>query len=98
MLDVHGRHHVDAGVEQFEDVLVAFAVLAAGNVGVRQFVDDDGVGMAGEDSVDVHLFKLDAAIGNHALGNDLQVADLRFGFFAAMGFDQSDHDIDALLL
>ena len=67
VLDVDGGHHVDAGIEQLQHIFVALAVLAAGHVGVRQLVHDHGVGMAGEDRVHVHLFQLDAAIGNHAL-------------------------------
>ncbi len=39
VLDVDGRDHGDAGVEQFLDVLPAFRVLAARGVGVGQLVD-----------------------------------------------------------
>ena len=96
MLDVDGRHHVDAGVQQFQHIFVALAVLAARHVGVRKLVDDHRVWMAREDGVDVHLFELDAAIGNHALRNDLQVANLLGGLFAAMGLNHADHHISAL--
>ncbi len=46
----------------------------------------------------IHLFQVDAAIGNHALGHDLQVADARFGLRAAVRLHQADDDIDALLV
>ena len=98
MLDVDGGHDVDAGVEQLQHVFVALAVLAAGNVGVGQLVDDDGMGMAGEDGVHVHLFQVDAAIGNHALGNDFEIADAGLGLLAPVRLDQADDDIDALLV
>ena len=77
VLDVDGGHHVDAGVEQVEHVLIALAVLAAGDVGVGQLIHDHGVGMAGQDGVHVHLLELDAAVGNHAQGHDFEVANLR---------------------
>jgi hypothetical protein len=54
--------------------------------------------MAGQDGVHIHLFQVDAAIGNHALGHNLEVADARFGLFASVGFDQADHHIHALLV
>ena len=40
VLDVDGGEHVDAGVEQVLDVLVALVVLEARRVGVRQLVDE----------------------------------------------------------
>ena len=41
VLHVERADHVDAGVQQLEDVLVPLAVVAARNVRVRQLVDDD---------------------------------------------------------
>ena len=43
-------------------------------------------------------FEVDAAIGNHAQRNDLEIANLVLGFFAAVGFNQADDDVDALLV
>ena len=54
--------------------------------------------MARDDGVDIHLFQVHAAIGNHALGNDFEVADARLGLRAAVRFHQADDDIDALLV
>ena len=51
----------------------------------------------GEDGVDVHLLQLDAAIGNHALGNNFEIANLVGGLLAAMRLDEPDDHIDALL-
>src|SRR5204863_8438920 len=52
--DVEGGDHVDAGLEQLVDVLPALGVTAAGNVAVGQLVDEDDLGAAGQDGVDVH--------------------------------------------
>ena len=53
--------------------------------------------MAGEDGVHVHLFEIDATVGNYALRNDLQIANLICRLFAAVGLDQADDNIFALL-
>ena len=98
MLDVDGRHDVDAGVEQLKDIFVALAIFAAGNVGVGEFVDDNGVGMAGDDGVDVHLLQVDATIRDNALRDDFEVADAGLGFGTAVGFNKADDDIDGLLV
>ncbi len=82
MLNVDRRHHVDAGVEQLEHVFIALAILAAGHVGVRQLVDDDRIGMAREDRVNIHLFQADAAVGYFALWDSFEVADAGLGVFA----------------
>ncbi len=84
-------------IEQFQHIFVALAILAAGHIGVRQLVHDHRVRMAGEDRVDVHLFQLDAAIGNHAQRNDFEIANLVGGLLAAVCLDEADHDVDALL-
>ncbi len=57
MLDVDGGDDVDAGVEELFDVLPAFRVAAAGDVGVGQLVDEGEGGAAGQDGVDVHLLE-----------------------------------------
>ena len=62
VLDVEGRDHRDAGVEQRLDVLPALLVLRAGDVRVRQLVDERHLGPAGEDRVDVHLLERRAAV------------------------------------
>ena len=67
MLNVHRGHHVDAGIQQFQHVFVPLAVLAAGNVGVRQLVHDHRLRMPRDDRVHIHLFQVHAAIGNHLL-------------------------------
>ena len=96
MLDVNGGPDVDTCVEKFEDIFVAFAVLAAGNVGVGQLVNDCDLWMTREDRVDVHLFQFNAAVGNDAQRNNFQVADLVCGFLTAVRLNEADHDVDAL--
>ena len=98
MLNVDGGHHVDAGVEQFQNIFVTLAVFAAGHVGMRQLIDDDRIGMPRQNGVDVHLLQFDAAIRNHPEGNDFQVADAGPGLFAAVRLDETDDHVDVLLV
>ena len=62
VLHVHRGHHGDAGGEDLLDVLPALLVLRAGRVRVRQLVDDDDVGPALQDGVEVHLLDDDVAV------------------------------------
>jgi len=97
MLDVDGSHDVDAGLEELEDIFVAFAVFAAGDVCVGELVDDDHLGSAGDDRVHVHFLELDGAVGDDAERDLFEVADLGFGVFSAVGFDESDDEVSALV-
>lgn len=55
VLDVDGGDHVDAGLEEFLDVLPALGVAGAGHVGVGEFVHERHGGRPVQDGVDVHL-------------------------------------------
>ena len=98
VLDVDRGDHVDPGAEQVLDVLVALGVAAAGGVGVGQLVDQADGRPAGQDRVEVHLAEGDAAVLDRPRRDDLQVADLLGGLGAAVGLDEADRDVDALLL
>jgi hypothetical protein len=97
VLDVDGGHDVDAGVEQLEHVFVALAVACCRERWCGRARRRRRFGMAGEDGVDVHLLEADGAIGDDALRDDFEVADHGFGFGAAVGFNEADDDVDALL-
>ena len=60
VLDVDGREHVDAGVEQVLDVLVALLVLEARCVGVGQLVDQRDLRRAPQDGGEVHVGEVGA--------------------------------------
>ena len=62
VLDVDGGEDVDVGFEEEEDVFVALGVAAAGDVAVGELVDEDDLGMAREDGVDVHLVEEGALV------------------------------------
>ena len=72
VLDVDGGDDVDAGLQQFLDVLPALGVARAGHVGVRELVDERDLRLAGEHGVEVHLLEARAAVGDPGAGHDLQ--------------------------
>ncbi len=96
VLDIERGNDVDAGLENFLDILIALRIAAAGGVGVGQFVDQRDRGVALEHFVDIHFFERHAAIFDVPVRNPLQLAELSDGFGAAVGFDKTDDDIDPL--
>ena len=72
VLDIHGGEHVNAGVEQFDDILVTLGVAGAGDVGVGQLVHQRQLRVAGQQGVEVHFLQHDAAIFGLAAGDDGQ--------------------------
>jgi hypothetical protein len=66
VLDVEGGIDVDAGIDQFDDILPAFGVAAARGVGVGEFVHQDEAGVAGKRGVEIELFESDAAMRHTA--------------------------------
>ena len=98
MLDVDGGNHVDAGVEQLEDVFVPFLVRGSRRVRVGQLIDDRELRTTFLDGLQVHLLQGDAAVLDLALGQLLDVADARQGVGPAVRLDEGDDDIRPLPL
>ena len=97
VLDVERRVDVDAGVEQLLDVLPALGVPAAGGVRVRQLVDEDQGRVALECGVEVELADRRAAIWNLPGRQDLEILEKGAGFLAAVGLDEPDDDVMAVV-
>lgn len=93
VLDVDRGHDVDAGVEQFVDVLPALGVAAAGDVGVGVLVDERDVGRAGEDGVEIHLGEGGTAVLDRASRDRLEVTDLLRGGLAVVRLEEPDDDV-----
>ena len=92
-----GGDHVDAGVEQLLDVLPALLVPRAGDVGVRELVDERDLRAPGEHRVDVHLLERRAAVRQLGRGDDLQPVEQRGGLRPAVRLDERDHHVGAAL-
>jgi len=96
VLDVDRGVDVDAGGEQFLNILPALGVTTAGGVGVRQFVHQHQFGFGREQAVEVHFFEHHATVFRTHQRLLRQAAKQRFGFCAAMGFDDTGNDFHAL--
>ena len=98
MLDVDGGVDVDAVVEQLLDVEIALGMAAAGRVGMGELVDQHDLRAARDDGVEVHLLEPLAFVFDPPAGNDLEPFEQSLRLFAAMGLDDADDDIVAVLL
>ena len=87
MLNVDRGNDVDPGPQQVLDVLVAFAVLAVGRVGMRQFIHEGDSRFARDDRIHVHLRERDAVVLREPRRHDLERPDLVGGFGPVMGFN-----------
>ncbi|MNI41835.1 hypothetical protein D3C73_960990 [compost metagenome] len=96
MLDVDRGEHVDAGGEQFLDVLPTFGMTTAGRIAVGQFVHQHQFRLRGEQAIQVHFFEHHATVLRTHQWLLRQAAEQRFGFGAAMGFDDAGNDFHAL--
>ena len=68
-------------------------VLGAGGVGVGQLIDEHEAGMAGDDSVGVHLLQHHALILDLATRDDLQPCGGLTGQGPVVGLDEADDDV-----
>src|SRR5271165_6069647 len=98
VLHVHGRNHIDVIFEQLENIFVALVMLAAFDVGVRQFVHQCDLRMPLKDGVHIHLFKERALVVDLLARNRLQPRNQFLGRFAAVCLDYADHDVFAATL
>ncbi len=95
MLDIQRRIDVDSGRQQILDVLIAFDVAAAGNVGMGQLVDQNQLRPPRQDGFQIHFLELPAAIVDGLAGQGGQALNQTLGFAPAMGFDDADDHVDA---
>src|SRR5262245_9807985 len=98
VLDVDGRDDRNARVEQFYNVFVSLVMFRAGDVRMRQLINDGYLGPAGDDRVDVHFPERDPAVLDLAHGRAFQVADQRFGLGAPVRLHERHDYVYALLL
>ena len=95
VLDIDSGVHVNAGGQQFLDILPAFFVAASGRIGVGQLVDQGQLGLARQDSVDVEFRKFHPLVEIVGLGQDFHPFQQSVGFRPTVGLDISGHHINA---
>ena len=97
VLDVDGGEHVDPGLEQVRDVLVALAVLDARRVGVRELVDEAQLGRPRQQPGEIHLAHRVAAVVDDAEGLDLEPLCLRRRLRPPVRLEHADDDVAPVL-
>ena len=98
VLHIHGGEDVNAGIEQFDDILVALGVAGAGDVGVGQFIHQRQLRVAGQQGVQVHFLQHHAAILGLAPRDDGQPGDQGVGLLPSVRLDIADDDVAPLAL
>ena len=85
------------GREQLLDVLPALLVARAGDVRVRELVDESDLRLAREDGVEVQLLERAVAVRHASPRDDLEVADLRRRLRPAVRLHEADDDVLAVV-
>ena len=93
VLDVQGGDDVNLGGEDLLHVFVSFAVLAAGDIGVRKLVDEGHLRVSRENRLDVHLLKDGSAIFELAPGDGFELLRKIDDALAVVGFDDANHHV-----
>lgn len=93
MLDVDGGVYVDAGPQQFLDILIAFYVARAGGVRVGQLVYENQLRMAGERAVEVEFIELQAPVPDTSHRQRLQPLKQRHRLGTRVRLDIADGHI-----
>ena len=93
VLDVERGENINARVEQFQHVLIAFGMARFRRVGMGEFVHQNQLRLAGQRGIQIKFAQLDAAIFNQPARECRQTFGQRIGFFAAVGFEVADDDI-----
>ncbi len=97
VLDVERRPDIDTGVTEFRNVLPALGVawrrLAFDQVRVRQFVDQQDLGVTLQRDVEVEFLAHHAAIADRLQRQGFQRFEHALGFAPAVRLDVTDHDV-----
>ena len=73
MLNVQRGKNIDFGGQNLLHIFIAFAIFAAGNIGVCQFIDQHHGGFTRDDGVYIHLFENRALVLNTAPRHGFQL-------------------------
>ena len=98
VLDVDRGVDVDAAAQQLLDIEITFRMAAAFDVGMRELVDQNDLRPAGDDGVEIHLLEPLSLVLHAPARNDLQALEQRLGLLAAVGLDDTDDNVIAVLL
>ena len=97
VLDIQRGENIDARFDQLLDIEIALGISRARHVAVRQLVDDDEIRPPFEKRVEIHLFERMLLLLDRFARDYLKPAQLFFGILPAVRFDQTDHDVGAVV-
>ena len=72
------------------NILITLAMFAAGNVGVREFIDQHDLGAARQDRVHIHFFENGALVFDFLAGHRFHLFGKFFDTLTSVCFDKSD--------
>jgi hypothetical protein len=99
VLDVYCRYDIDAGIEEFHNVLPPLVIAAGtGGICVSQFIDERNLGVPSENGVEVHLGKDRSPVLDDLHWNHLEVSDQLLGERSPVTLHESDDDVSTPLL
>jgi hypothetical protein len=96
MLNVERAVDVDAGCQQFLDVLPALGVARTGEVGMRQFVHQDKTGPARQGGIEIELGQASAAVIDQCRRQHRQAVEQRRRLAATVGLDHACQHVDTV--
>ena len=96
VLYVDRRPHVDAVIDEFFHVEIAFSVFTPGRVGMRKFVHKDQFGVRLDRAVHVELFQRNALIGNDFERKGIEPFRHSRRFWSVVRFEIADHHVHTL--
>ena len=93
MLDIDRGVDVDARRQQLLNILPALGVPTAWGIAVGQFVHQHQLHRGAEQTVEVHLFKLNPSVFGAQQWLLRQAVEQRLGFGPAVGFDYTGEQL-----
>ena len=88
MLDVQRRPNVDAGLKQFIDVLPTFGMAAAGDIGVRVFIDQQQIWPPRQCGIEIEFAHELIAVDDGFARQNFETVNELFRLSAAVRFDK----------
>src|SRR5580658_6470169 len=95
VLNVERGDDVDFRGEKILNIFVALAMLAAGNIGVGQFIDEDDLRLARKNGIHIHFFEDGSLVLHFSARNGFHLGRQLFDAFAAVGFDDANDHVFA---
>jgi hypothetical protein len=93
VLDIDRGEDIDSHLQHIAYVLVALLVLDAGDIGVRELVDQTELRLAREHRRQVHLLEWFASVKNPSARNDLETLRLGYRLVASVRLQIADRHV-----